>query len=58
MLTIFNAEDFLTLCLTFNNIFQIMGQFVARVLRVFGIDFPDLDSTCRDIYAVLAQVII
>ncbi len=58
MLTIFNAEDFLTLCLTFNNIFQLMGQIVARVLFVFGIDFPDLDSTCRDIYALLAQVII
>lgn len=56
MLTIFNAEDFLALCLTFNNIFQIMGQFVAQVLFVFGIDFPDLDMACRDIYGVLAQV--
>lgn len=58
MLTIFNADDFLTLCLTFNNIFQLMGQLVARVLILFGIDFPNLDTACRDIYGVLAQIII
>ncbi|MFQ5423586.1 MAG: hypothetical protein ACE5F9_06345 [Phycisphaerae bacterium] len=54
MIGIFTADDFLALCMNYSSFLDLIGQMIARVLILLGVDVPSLVPVCRDVFNAIS----